>query len=380
VLRNTQDFSSINSVPGAAVPLPFAPKGDDISGQLNVHRDQMPGTNLLVTYDDAEHTAARSLLNRLFAPSRLKANEEYMFSLADRMVRDVVAKGGCELINDISTPYVTLVVADLLGVPEDDRELFRKAIDSAPPPGNMTDERVPTQFSPLEYMAGFFVRYLEERRAVPRGDVLTELATVKYPDGSTPDVMELVRLATFLFGAGQDTSAKLLGNCIRLIVETPGMQQQLRENRALIPSFIEEVLRLEGSTKMTSRLARKKSKIGPMDIPAGKPVVVALAAANRDPRRWEKPNEFKLDRPKIKEHLAFGRGAHVCVGAPLARAEVRIVLDRFLEHTSSIDLSEKHHGRRGERRLDFEPSFIIRGLSELHIELEAGDKKGQVTP
>jgi cytochrome P450 len=98
-------------------------------------------------------------------------------------------------------------------------------------------------------------------------------------------------------------------------------------------------------------------------------MVIALAATNRDPRRWEDPQAFKLDRPKIKEHLAFGRGAHTCIGAPLARAEVRVLLDRLLEHTSAITLSEQHHGPAGNRKLDYQPSFIIRGLEELHLVL-----------
>jgi cytochrome P450 len=282
-----------------------------------------------------------------------------------------VAKKQCELINEIATPYVTLVIADLLGVPADDRDLFRQAIDAAPPPGNMNDGDKPTQFTPLEYMAGFFARYIEERRAAPKGDVLTELASVKYPDGSTPDLMELVTLSTFLFGAGQDTSAKLLANSMRRLAETPDLQRQLRENRTLIPSFLEEVLRLEGSTKVTFRLARRHTRIGNMEIPPGKKIVVALAAANRDPRRWEDPKVFKLDRPKIKEHVAFGRGAHVCVGAPLARAEIRIILDRFLDRSGDISLSEEQHGTAGSRRFDYEPSFIIRGLSKLHVDLKA---------
>jgi cytochrome P450 len=370
VLRNTDDFSSLITVPGAAVPLPFEPKGDDISEQIRAHRAEVRGSDLLVTYDDAQHTSNRSLLNRLFSPSRLKANEEYMSVLAEKFVRDAVAKGQCELINEIATPYVTLVVADLLGVPQEDRDLFRQAIDASPPAGNMYGGDNPTQVTPLEYMAGFFVRYLEERRATPKNDVLTELATVKYPDGSTPELLELVRLSTVLFGAGQDTSAKLISTSMRHIVETPDLQQRLRQNRELIPGFIDEVLRLEGSSKVTFRLARKKTRIGTMEIPAGKKIVVALAAANRDPRRWENPKELKLDRPKLKEHLAFGRGAHVCIGAPLARAEVRIILDRFLAHTSEITLSEDQHGKPGNRRLDYEPSFIIRGLVKLHIELK----------
>ena len=183
--------------------------------------------------------------------------------------------------------------------------------------------------------------------------------------------MEIVRLATFLFAAGQDTSAKLLGNSMRYIVDEPGLQQKLRADRSLIPQLIEEVLRLEGSTKMTARLARRNTRIGDMEIPLGTKVFVALAAANRDPRRWNAPQEFNLNRERIKEHVAFGRGAHVCAGAPLARVEVRVILERFIEHTSEIDLSEEKHGSRGKRDLDFEPSFIIRGLSQLHLKMKS---------
>jgi hypothetical protein len=133
--------------------------------------------------------------------------------------------------------------------------------------------------------------------------------------------------------------------------------------------LLEEVLRLEGSTKMTARLARKDSHIGDLKVPAGTKVMLALSAANRDPRRWDNPEAFILDRPKIKEHLAFGRGAHVCAGAPLARTEVRIILEKFLQHTSNIDLVEEKHGMRGKRNFDYDASFIIRGLSALHLKL-----------
>ena len=370
VLRNTDAFSSLISVPGAAIRLPFEPTGDDISEQLEQHRTQIPGHDLIVTYDGAPHAASRSLLTRLFVPSRLKANEAFMLKFADELVKEKVAKGTCELIQEIAAPYVTLVIADLLGVPDDDRESFRKVIDAGPPPGNMDAAERPHSSAVLEHLGRYFFGYVQDRRANPRADVLTELATAKFSDGSTPDLMEVVRLAVFLFAAGQDTSAKLLGNSLRFLVEDRELQQRLRNDRSLIPAFIEEVLRLEGSTKATFRIARKTTKVGGREIPAGTKLVIALAATNRDPRRWEEPQAFKLDRPKIKEHLAFGRGAHTCVGAPLARAEVRVLLDRLMEHTSEIRLSEQHHGRAGNLKLDYEPSFIIRGLEKLHLELE----------
>ena len=371
VLKNNEDFSAIIGLQGAAAPLPFTPEGSDIKDQVEAHRHEFLGGDLLVNYDDQQHTYVRSLINVLFTPSRLRANEQFIADYSERMVRDAVTRGGCELIKEISTPFVTMVIADLLGVPEEDRQTFMDAIENGPPPGSL--ESGQNDFSaedhPLVVMGSYFVQYVQDRRENPRDDILSELSNAKFPDGTTPDALEIVRLATFLFGAGQDTSAKLLGNTMRYIVDQPGLQDRLRADPSLIPALLEEVLRLEGSTKQTARLARRDSKIGELAVPAGTKVLLALSAANRDPARWPNPEALILDRPKIKEHVAFGRGKHVCAGAPLARVEVRVILEQFLKHTSNIDLVEEKHGPRGNRGLDFEPSFIIRGLANLHLEL-----------
>lgn len=214
-------------------------------------------------------------------------------------------------------------------------------------------------------------RYLQERAQNPGEDLLSELVTSTYPDGSKPDMQELIKLSTFLFAAGQDTSAKLIGNAMRYVVDVPGLQQQLREDRDLIPWMFEEVLRLEGSTKITSRIARRDTTIGGMKVAVGTEVVLSLAAANRDPRRWgEDAHEFRLKRQGVREHLSFGRGSHTCAGAPLARREVSILLNSFFDHTSDIKISEAHHGKSGSRQYQFEPSFLMRGLDNLHLELQ----------
>jgi hypothetical protein len=244
-----------------------------------------------------------------------------------------------------------------------------EAIDAGVGAGSLDPDDLAAQNAPLVLMGMYFAQYVADRRANPRDDLLSELANATYPDGSTPDAMEIVRLTTFLFGAGQDTSAKLLGNTMCFIADEPGLQAKLRADPSLIPALLEEVLRIEGSTKMTARIARKDAHVGDLAVAAGTTVMLALAAGNRDPRRWECPQSLKLDRPRAQEHLAFGRGAHVCAGAPLARAEVRVILEKFLEHTSHIDLSASAHGERDARRLEFDPSFIIRGLAELQVEL-----------
>lgn len=370
VLLDTDHFSSSIAAAGPVALLPFTPEGDDISGQIEAARDPNSPTALMVNYDGERHVAARSLLNSLFTPSRLKANEDFMEEYAAKIVGEVVAKGGCELIKEIAAPYVTLVIADLLGVPEEDQEEFRKVIDSGPPAGNIDDAESTQASSSLLFMGSYFTRYVQERRANPRDDVLTELATAKYPDGTLAPLLEVVKSSMFLFAAGQDTSAKLLGNSIRFLAENSELQQELREHTSLIPAFIEEMMRLEGSVKATFRLTKKTTSLGGVELKAGQPVVVAVSAGNRDARRWEAPTEFRMGRPKIKEHMGFGRGAHTCLGAPLARAEVRVLLEQFLRQTSKIALNEAHHGPPGDRRLSYEASYIIRGLNDLYVDLE----------
>ncbi|KPH58079.1 MULTISPECIES: cytochrome P450 [unclassified Novosphingobium] len=374
IMRNSEDFSAIIGLQGASAPLPFTPRGCDITAEIEAHREAFHGGDLLVNLDDNAHLQLRSLVNRLFTPSRLKANEAFIQAFSDELARDAVANGSVELVRAIATPFVTLVIADLLGIPAEDRQRFIEIIENAPPPGNLDGELdLDAEDHPFVIMGGYFAQYVADRRANPTEDILSELANARYPDGTLPDEMAIVKLGMFMFGAGQDTSAKLLGNAMRFIVDQPGLQDRLRADPALIPALIEEVLRLEGSTKQTARLARKDTKIGDLEVPAGTKIMLAIAAANRDPARWEDPQEFRLNRPKIREHVAFGRSAHTCAGAPLARVEVRIILEKLLRYTSDIDLDPAVHGPRGARKLDFEPSFIIRGLAELHLKLTPAD-------
>lgn len=371
VMRNSTAFSSSIALQGAAHPLPFTPEGPDITAQLEAHRSEIIGSDLLVNLDDAAHTNLRALVNKLFVPSRLKSNEEYMDELSQEMIAKVVAKGGCEMINEIATPFVTAVVADLLGVPREDRQFFMDLIQAAPPPGslNSEDNDYRTEEHPMIVMGAYFSRYIQDRIDNPRDDIMSELAHSTYPDGSKPTLQELVNLSNFMFGAGQDTSAKLIGNAMRYIVDEPGLQDKLRADPSLIPPMLEEVLRLEGSSKVTARLTRIDTEICGIKIAAGTKIAIALASISRDPRRWDDPHTFILNRPRIKEHLSFGRGAHTCAGAPLARAEVRILLEKLFAQTLDIKLDEEEHGTAGHRKLEYDPSFIVRGLSRLNVKL-----------
>jgi cytochrome P450 len=229
-------------------------------------------------------------------------------------------------------------------------------------------------------MGKYFFGYIADRRANPQDDILTELATAKYYDGTQPEVYDVVQLGMFMFGAGQDTSAKLIGNAMKYLLEQPELQDQLRADPKQIPAFLEEVLRIEGSTKQTARLARRDTEVGGVKIPAGSKLLVALSAANRDPRRWENPNELVIGRKKVIEHVGFGRGKHVCAGAPLARVEVRVLMEKLLAYTSKIELDPEFHPN-GVSDLTYEASFIIRGLADMHLKLTpSGAFKSRQTP
>ena len=373
--KDFETFSAVNAIGGPFPPLPFIPEGDDISEQIEAHRHLFPINELMVTMDPPAHTRARSLLSRLLTPARLKENEDFMWELADRQLDEFIGNGKCEFLGEYAKPFATLVIADLLGVPREDRAEFRKSLGAGNAPGSAVGalDHTPVAVNPLEWLEEKFISYISERRRQPRQDVLTSLAAATYPDGSTPEVVDVVRQATFLFAAGQETVVKLLSASTRVLAERPDLQDRLRADRSLIGNFIEESLRIESPTKVDFRLARKATNLAGVDIPAGTVLMLCIGAANRDPRKFEDPDEFRLDRKNVREHITFGRGIHTCAGAPLARVEAKVTLNRLLDRMRDIAIDEGHHGPAGDRRYRYEPTFLLRGLSDLHITFTPAD-------
>ena len=368
--KDVDSFSAVNAIGGPFPPLPFEPEGDDITEQIEAHRHEFPIFEHMVVMDPPNHERARSLLSKLLTPRRLKENEDFMWQLVDTQLDEFIANGKCEFLSEYARPFATLAITDLLGVPEEDRVEFRRALGAEKPAGNRVGalDGEPVGLNPLQYLDDKFTGYIAERRREPRGDVLSGMASATNPDGSIPELLEVARPATFLFAAGQETVTKLLSAAVQTLGDHPEFQQVLRENRDLIPAFIEEALRMQSPTKVDFRLARKTTSLAGVHIPAGTVLMLCLGAANRDPRKFEKPNEFQLDRKNVREHIAFGRGIHTCAGAPLARVEGHITVHRLLDRMRDITISESSHGSVGQRQYDYESTFLLRGLTELHIE------------
>lgn len=364
VYWNHDNFSSIVTAKGPFPPLPFTPDPEDISAQLEAHRATMPYGSMLVAMDRPQHTRMRKLMMGLLTQKRLRENEGFMHQLAERLIDKFVDAGRIEVIGDYSHPFATLAIADLLGLPEEAHEQILPLVGGLP--GRIGGDEDMSS-NPLAQVGMLFYGYIQDRRANPRDDVMSILANVTYPEGDLPDLETITGLAGLLFGAGQDTTVRLIAAMLKTLGENPELQERVRNDRELIPNFIEETLRLDGPTKAVFRLARRRAKVGDVEVPPGGLVMLAQAAMNRDPRKFENPNVFDVERENARENLSFGSGIHVCPGAPLARVEAKLALNKLLDRVRDIRIDETVHGPADARRYDYEPNYTQRALRSINL-------------
>ncbi|MEZ5742657.1 MAG: cytochrome P450 [Sphingomonadaceae bacterium] len=385
VMLDNVHFSAINSVTGPVPPLPLQLGSDDIADQVEAIRPTLVFADQIVTQDGARHADLRSIMAKLFTPSRLKALQPKLVETSSMLLDEFIDDGKVELVSQYGRPYATLVITDLLGIPDKDRAWFRDVFRDSIPIEIGADAEAAKK-NPIITVAKKIFGYITKRRLLldnpiarmfrkektggDRDEILTELALARFPDGSKPTITDVTALSAFLFGAGQDTTNRLLAACLRQLAEHPELQDRLRDNPKDIPTFIEEVLRFEGPVKGAGRLCVKSTTVGGVEIKAGTVLLVSHLAANRDPRRFPEPAAFDMDRPKLKEHLAFGRGAHTCIGSPLAREEVRVSLTQILSRMKNIRFDETRHGPKEARQITYEPTYVLCAIKELYLEFD----------
>ncbi|HJR25487.1 MAG TPA: cytochrome P450 [Acidimicrobiales bacterium] len=360
VYNDAARFSSCNVVSGPFMPFPEPFEGDDVTDVIERHRELLPFSDQLPSFDPPKHADHRALMMRLLTPGRLRENEAFMARYSERLLEQLIARGRCDVVEDYAKPFALLVVAELEGVPEEDHAQFAEGF------GKVSEGM---QHKPLEFLYEQFSAYIEDRRRAPRDDIMTKMATATFPDGSTPDVRDVALLAANLFTGGQETTVRLLSFSLRLLAERPDLQERLRADRDLVPNFIEEMLRYESPLRAQFRMAKVRTTVAGVDIPAGSTMLLLPGAANRDPRKFTDPGTFDPARENAIYHLAFGHGIHHCAGAHLARAEGRVTIDRLLDLTSSFAISEEAHGPADARRWDYLPTYFLRGLERLELEL-----------
>jgi len=362
VYADLDSFSSVVAPLGPFVQLPDVAPGETLADVVARERHVIPLSDQLPALDPPEHTRHRAMLKRLFTPNRLKENEDFMSGLADRMIEELFGQGEVEFCGDYAGPFSMLVIADLLGVPAEDHETLVGWLQGEPDDKNLAGT-VRSSQSGAEVLARlypYFTRYIEARRASPGDDVMTRLATVRFPDGSLPEVADVVRLAVIIFAAGQETTARLLSTGMRILAEQPRLADELRAQPESVPNFVEECLRFESPIKGSFRLALRDVVVAGVEVPAGSILMMLNAAANRDPRVFPGGDLFDPKRSNARRNIAFGHGEHFCPGASLARTEARISFQRLLARLDDLQVPEPE-------TLSYAPSFLIRGLESLPL-------------
>ena len=369
IFRDDENFSAINTVTGPYLPLDYDPHRP-MDEQIDSCRAQNGYLASIMSEDTSAHEKSKAILNGIITPARMKANEAYMYEVADQIIDEFIDKGRFNVVTDFGQPFAQLVIAELIGVPEEDRVSVRgMAADPNQMPGNLGGG-FDMSANPLARMGMQFYGYVLDRRANPRDDVLTRLCQQTYDDGSLPPPEAVVAVATFLFGAGQDTTVQLFAAMLRLLADNPGLEDRLRAEPALIPDFVDEALRIEGVTKSTFRYVRNRVTIGGFTFEPGQHVMLNIAAMNRDPAKYEAPNAFNLDRKNVRTHVAFGRGLHACAGGPLARAEGRVAVERLLARLKNIRFDEGRHGPANARQFQYLPNYSLYGVIEQWMEFD----------
>ena len=354
----------------------YRSEGDDVTELIEKHRDEIPFSDQLPTLDPPTHTNHRALLMRLITPKRLKENEDAMWQLADEILDDFLAPGEGEFIKGFAGPFTLRVIADLLGVPDGGSRRAHRAARARHPRRRGGQRREDDE----QDAAGIPVRGVRDLRRGPAGRTPRRRADRtgdgEFPDGTMPEVGDVVRVATNVFSAGQETTVRLLSTALKVLGDRPDIQRRLRDDRSLLPNFIEECLRIESPVKGDFRLSRVPVTVGDEAIGAGATLMVINGAANRDPRRFEEPDTFDPERKNARQHLAFGRGIHSCPGAPLARAETRVGLERLLDRTTDIRISEEQARPGGRPQLpvhsDLHPAWSHRIASGVRFVAETG--------
>ncbi|MDP2139769.1 MAG: cytochrome P450 [Gammaproteobacteria bacterium] len=323
--------------------------------------DDLSSLRLLIASDPPDHTRLRRLANRGFTPRDIQQLEPRIRKICESMVDDLLVAsvdGSADLVKHLATPLPVVVIAEMLGIPSERRNDFKRWSDATV--GALSASMQPSDdaATAMAEMFMFFTEIVEERRSNPRADLISRLVA---NDGAEElDATEVVFLCILLLIAGNETTTNLICNGAAALFPRPHLCDRLRDDPSLAPCIVEEVLRYDAPVQGLFRSTTRAVEIGGTTIPAHAPVMVLFASANRDERQFSAPDEFDPERPR-KEHLGFGAGIHLCLGAPLARMEARIACEVLLERT------QRMRPVGTAKRID---SALLRGFSTMPVALE----------
>ncbi|WP_051814880.1 cytochrome P450 [Streptomyces iakyrus] len=354
VQRDHERFTSRYNLDGS---YPFCPEAKKILDGSLFFRVA------LYNVDPPAHTRFRNLISEYFSPRALRRRQASIQEIAARLVEDLVAKGGGDLLQEFAYPLPMTVICDIIGIPEEDRATVKAwnndwlALQVVPLP---PEQQVHCAGNVVTYEK-YVLDLLERRRLEPADDLLTELVRAADADDPVCTVEDAVVALRVMIAAGHETTTNLISNAVHQLLRDRDLWEAVVKNRDLAAAAVEETLRFDSSVQGAPRVATGALRVGDTEVPEGARLRVMFAAAGRDPEWVEDPDTFRLDRQGPPRHLGFGLGIHFCVGAALARLESRIALETLADKLPGLRLADGFEPRH------LPGGFVFRGLAELPV-------------
>lgn len=308
-----------------------------------------------------DHTRLRKLVTKALTPRVVENMQVHIQDIADDLLDTVHAKRRFDIIQDLAFPLPVIVIAELIGVPTQDREYFRdwtaalaRSLDPI-----ITPEITQAADKATEDLIAYFTALVAERRNSPQDDLLSGLIAAE-EEGDKLDEDELLAMTILLFAAGHETTMNLIGNGMLALFRNPDQMAKLKADPSLIKTAVEEFLRYDGSVQITARVALEDIEVGGKTIRKNQQALLLLGAANHDPAHFSNPDRLDITRQE-NPHLTFGHGIHHCLGAPLARVEAQIAINSMLRRMPNIQLATD--------QLEWRDMLTLRGLKALPVVL-----------
>ena len=334
-------------------------RNEDTRGQL---------TPSILSLDPPDHTRLRGLVNRAFTPRQIAKMEEHIRATAHALLDEVEGQDEFDLMSNLATALPTVVIAEMIGVPTEDRDRFKMWSDNFARvlEPNLAPEEGRLVLETADIFEDYFTRIIGQRRDDLRDDLVSKLIEAEEEgDHLTTDEMQVT--LRLLLVAGNETTTNLIGNGMRALLRHPEQLQLLREQPELIPNAIEELLRFDSPVQVDMRTVLENVDLGGKTARKGSRVMLLIGGANRDPEEFERPETLDVTREDAG-NISFGRGIHHCLGAPLARLEGKIAFEVLLERFDDIQI--------GSTRPRYKQNIVLRGLKQLPIRVQRRSAAG----